>query len=333
MLKPGYVPFYVRARRWIKAALAAGEQFDVAHQLVPLAMRYPSPLTGLGIPYLLGPVGGSLVAPPGFQEEDTAPWYVGLRRLDAARIRRDPVLRRTYAEAACVLGIAGYVRDILDSVPLRRFEPLSDTGIESLPPEIDRSGRTDEQVRLLFVGRVIRTKGVRDAIRAMALVGDRPVVLDVVGDGFDRAACEALTDELGLRDRVRFHGAQPRARVDDFYREADVFVFPSYREPGGNVAFEAMAAGLPLIVSDRGGPAAAVDDTCGRRVTPRSPDQYAGAIADAIGELADDRALRLRLGAAGRRRVADLALWDRKIDYLDRLYAEVTTGRPDGVRA
>ncbi len=50
MLKPGWIPFYCGARRWIRDALARGEHFDLAHQLLPLALRYPSPAAGLGIP-------------------------------------------------------------------------------------------------------------------------------------------------------------------------------------------------------------------------------------------------------------------------------------------
>jgi hypothetical protein len=147
MLKPGYVPFYFRARRWIRRALAQGDRFDLAHQPVPVAMRYPCPVRGLGIPYLIGPVGGSLESPPAFAaEEGTAPWYVGLRRLDALRIRYDPALRDTYQQASCVLGIAPYVKDFLAGTPVHRFEVMSETGITELPAPADprraRMGRS-----------------------------------------------------------------------------------------------------------------------------------------------------------------------------------------------
>ena len=123
--------------------------------------------------------------------------------------------------------------------------------------------------------------------------------LDIVGEGCDRGACEALAGQLGLGGRVRFHGWLPRERIDAFYREADLFVFPSYREPGGNVTFEAMGHGLPLVVSDRGGPGAMVDETCGIRVHPESPDQYAQDLASAVARLVRDPALRTALGAGG----------------------------------
>jgi glycosyltransferase involved in cell wall biosynthesis len=322
LLKPGYVPFYRGARRWIRAAQARGERFDVVHQLLPVAMRYPSPATGLGIPYLIGPVGGSLENPPGF-EDDTAPWFMRLRGLDRLRMRRDPLLRRSYERADCVLGIAPYVEEYLEGLELRRLEIMSETALVDLP-ELGERRASDGPVRLLYVGRLVRSKGLRDAILALSrLTSSAPAVLDVVGEGFDREACEALVAELGLGDRVTFHGWQPRERVEGFYREADVFVFPSYREPGGNVAFEAMGYELPLIVTDLGGPGNVVDDSCGIRVHPSHPEQFANDLAAAISRLVDDPELRARLGAAARRRVGEIAVWDRKVELLEALWDDV----------
>ena len=129
--------------------------------------------------------------------------------------------------------------------------------------------------------------------------------------------------ELGLAGRVRFLGRLPREEIDTYYREADVFVFPSYREPGGNVAFEAMSFGLPLIVCDRGGPGNVVDDSCGIKLPAVSPDQLARDVAGAVRELAADPGRRLALGAGARARVARIALWDAKIDDVDALYEQV----------
>ena len=327
MLRPGYLPFYFRARRWIRDALARGERFDVAHQIVPLALRYPSPVAGLGVPFIIGPVGGSLQSPPGFRaDEGSTPWYVRLRRLDELRIQWDPLLRRTYEEAACVVGIGPYVKDLLAEVSVQRLEVMSDTGVERLSEPVDRAGRTGN-VRLLFVGRVVRTKGARDAVRALGLARDLPVTLDIVGSGFDHAACESLAAELGVADRVRFHGWLPRAQVHKFYQSADIFVFPSYREPGGNVIFEAMSYGLPLIVSDLGGPGNIVDDTCGVRVHPVTPDQYARGLSAAITLLVSEPGLRKSLGEGARQRATRIALWDSKVQQMESIIASVLAAR------
>jgi glycosyltransferase involved in cell wall biosynthesis len=320
MLKPGYLYFYWRARKWIRQALARGEHFDLAHQPLPVAMRYPSPLVGFNIPYIVGPVGGSLDSPAAFRHQERATaWYVRLRGLDRARLHFDPWLRMTFDRASCVIGIAPYVRDVLNNRSLHCFEIMSETGLEKLPDPIDRSARHGP-LKLLFVGRLVRTKGARDIIEAMSIVRDLPLVLDIVGDGPDRAACEQLAVRLHLTDRIFFHGRKPRDAVDGFYARADIFVFPSYREPGGNVIFEAMGYGLPLIVCDRGGPGAATDDTCAIRLHAVSPDQYAHDIASAIAYLANDRNLRLSLGEQARRRVSEIGLWDRKMDQLEAIY-------------
>lgn len=322
MLKPAYPLFYLGVRRWLAQARRRDERFDLAHQLSPIAMRYPTPLAGSGIPYLLGPCGGSLTSPPAFRaEEATSSWYTRLRELDGVRMRYDPLLRRGFEEAVCILGNAEYVREALAPVAVRRFEVQTDSGVERLPDPAPGSDRTSE-VRLLFVGRLVRTKGAQDVLRAMSLLPAGSVTLDVVGDGPDATATTRLTADLGLTDRVRFHGRVAYDALDRFYREADIFVFPSYREAGGIVVSEAMAHGLPVIVADRGGPASTVGADAGVRVPVATPGQLAEAVARELAGLVGDPERRRRLGAAARRRIRETGLWDRKVDALERLYAD-----------
>ncbi len=327
MVNPGYLLFRGRARRWIREAAARGERFDLAHQINPVSLRFASPLTGSGIPYVIGPVGGSLSTPAAFEaERDRAPWFTALRSIDGFRLRHDRRLRQTFAEAACVIGIADYVHELLTGIPLHRFRTLSDIGIDTLPPASPGSDRT-ESVRFLYIGRVVRTKGVRDAVRALGLIPRGLATLDVVGDGYDRAACEQLAQELGLGESVRFHGRVPHAEVASHYADADAFLFPSYREAGGIVVVEAMSHGLPVIVADRGGPATTVDDASGIRVPVENPEQYAQALADAVLRLAREPLLRKSMGAAGRQRTRDVSLWDRRVEWMEALYDELTGAR------
>ncbi len=105
-------------------------------------------------------------------------------------------------------------------------------------------------------------------------------------------------------------------------------MFPSYREPGGNVALEAMSYGLPLVVCERGGPGANVDETCAFRLAADSPEQLASDCATAVRLLVSDPSLRLRMGAAARARAAGTHLWEHRVDQMARLYAEVAGVAP-----
>jgi glycosyltransferase involved in cell wall biosynthesis len=324
MLKPAWPVFAGHVRRWLKQALAQGERFDVAHQLMPQAARYASPLRHFGVPYIIGPLGGALDTPEAFRSEaGSAPLFTRLRALDAYRFRHDPWLRASYSGAACVLGVAPYVAEVLGDIPLRRFEPVLELGIDDVEPLCARP-LTAGRLRLLHVGRGVRTKGLRDVVRALAHLRDLPhVTLTSAGAGEEIALCQAEAQTLGLSDRVTFLGRQPRDAIEKLYRSHDAFVFPSFREPAGGVLYEAMRHGLPVITAARGGPDFIVDDTCGLRLPVTTPDRFATAIAGAIRSLNADPARLAALGSGARAKVLAEGLWGAKTDRLVTVYAEV----------
>lgn len=116
-------------------------------------------------------------------------------------------------------------------------------------PDMPRSPRvwpSSDPVHLLFVGRLVPSKNLPFVLESLAQETQRNWVLDVVGDGSDRTACEDLSQRLGLQDRVRFHGQQ--SNVSEWYRRADLLVFPTKLECAPLVLIEALAHGLPSLV-------------------------------------------------------------------------------------
>ena len=326
MLKPAWPVFARHVRGWVAAAQGRGENFDVAHQLMPQAARYPSPLRHFAVPYIIGPLGGALDTPAAFRmEARSAPMFTRLRQLDAWRFRHDPWLRASYAGAACVLGVAPYVKDILCDIPLRRFELVLELGIDGVEPVLNRPHNVGS-LRLLHVGRAVRTKGLRDAVRALAHLGDLNVTLTSAGAGEEIALAGAEARALGVADRVTFLGRQPREVIEDLYRSHDVFLFPSFREPAGGVLYEAMRHGLPVITAARGGPDFIVDNTCGIRVPVTDPARYAADIAAAVRRMAGDSALLQRMGQAARGKVLADGLWSSKAARMVGLYHSISAG-------
>lgn len=319
MLKPDWPIFARHVRRWLRDH---AQEFDIAHQIMPQAMRYATPLRGAGVPYVIGPLGGALSTPPAFAAESgAAKWYTRLRALDHLRLRFDPFLRRSYAEAALVLGVAPYIRDHLAPVPIRDYANVLELGIEGPAP--DRSPRDDGQIRLLHVGRGVRTKGLRDVVRAIGLLKDRRELhLTSAGSGEEIEICRAEAARLGIADRCDFRGAIPREEVERLYAQSDIFAFPSWREPAGNVLYEAMRWGLPVISAARGGPDGIVEEgVTGLKCPVSTPEALARDVAEAIERLVDDPDLRARLGAGGKAKVLREGLWPVKAERLVGLYA------------
>ena len=133
--------------------------------------------------------------------------------------------------------------------------------------------------------------------------------------------------------RITFHGQISRREVETIYQQADVFVFPSFREPSGSVIFEAMRNGLPVITTDVGGPAHVVDASCGIRVSARAPEQLAQDLAAAIATLTSDPTKRRALSDGSLRRMADIGLWENKLDWLLDLYEQITPREREGTHS
>lgn len=324
MAKPG-LPFFARkVRRWIRAALDSGDHFDIGHQILPQGMRHATPLRGLGIPYVIGPLGGGLATPEGFRNEvPGGNRRFNVRTIDNWRLRHDPALRASYGGADLVLGVAPYVAERLAPIPLRRFHALPERGYGDFAPERVRQAEVGK-LDLFHAGRVIRTKGLRDAVRAMARLRDLPGVrLTSAGAGPDLEACKAEARELGVADRINFLGLIPREEVETWYDRADVFCFPSFREPMGGVFFEAMAHGLPIVTAANGGPDFLVDDNCGFRVPVETPEQFADGLAAAVRQLAMDPDLRLKMGQGSRARLFSFGSWDDKATLMVEFYRDI----------
>jgi len=105
-----------------------------------------------------------------------------------------------------------------------------------------------ENPRFLFVGRLARPKGLDTALKALGGLKDRNWSLDVVGEGPQREEWEALTAELGLQDRVTFHGF--REDVDAWMAKSGCLLFTSFQEGMPLTVLEALAVGIPILASD-----------------------------------------------------------------------------------
>jgi len=210
------------------------------------------------------------------------------------RAARDVELRG----AAHVFCPSSYLQELAVSwgVPAGRVSVLPNPypPLPELPPreELKRSfgvnGRT-----LAFAGRLTAQKSLGIALQALAGVGG--ITLLIAGEGDERAALERRAGELGLGERVRFLGPQPRGRVVELFRAADAAILSSSWENFPHTVVEALAVGTPVLATRVGGVGEVVHDGENGLLFPAGD---AAALEAGIRRFFEDEQLRERLRAA-----------------------------------
>ncbi|MGH7717546.1 MAG: glycosyltransferase [Gemmatimonadaceae bacterium] len=135
--------------------------------------------------------------------------------------------------------------------------------------------------RLLFVGAMVRNKQPRHAVQILASLRRRGIdaVLDMVGDGQERVACERLASELGVASRVVFHGWLPRPAIATFYAGAHLLLVPSESEGWPKVLSEGMAHGVVPVASAVGSIAQHLSEFgVGKSIDPSDLEGFAEAV-------------------------------------------------------
>jgi glycosyltransferase involved in cell wall biosynthesis len=194
--------------------------------------------TGTGVPFIVSLRGGDV---PGAESG------LGLIHFILAPLRRW-ILRAARAVVANSRGlkelsetkdrVAVFV--IPNGVDTSFFVPARKTRVAGTP------------TRLLFVGRFQPQKNLLwllDQIAQVSQESDRPFILEIVGDGPQKAALLEKVRDLNLTENVLFHGWEDRTTLRVYYQKADLVINPSLYEGMPNVVLEAMACGCPILAS------------------------------------------------------------------------------------
>lgn len=331
VLRLQYVLWQFKALR-VARRLYRHERFDLGHHVTYASMRYPTFLAFMGIPFIWGPVGGGEGAPAAFSAVygRAGRLFERLRSASTTLVRFDPMVRIAASRAAVVLALTDETARALPGPARRKASVMPTIAIDPHAEEPAPPRAADGTTRLLYLGRLEYLKGVQLAVPALARAVDAgaDVTLTFVGDGPMRPDLEQLASSLGVSARTEFRQRVPRDQVPAVLADHDVLIFPSFRDSGGYVALEAMAAARPVICLALGGPAVTVDDASGIRVPAIDPEQAIAGLAEAITRLASDPALRSRLGEGARARAVQVYGWDKIGLRLRDLYAEVLSARP-----
>jgi len=262
-----------------------------------------------GLPYLVRVCGPDI---PGFE-----------RRYKALYPFLTPVIKAIWRSAETVVAKCSEEADLIHAVDGRVPITLIPNGVDMASFRQNTRPQRNFPLRLLCVARLIERKGQKQLIEAVHLLsqGGVDVRLDLIGTGDAQPAYQEQVKQLGLEDKVRFLGYVPRQWIADHYASADVFVLASYSEGMSVATLEAMAAGLPLVVTRTGGTADLVVEGV-NGLTFDWGDVY--ALSSHLLALSNDRVLVRRMGVASRHR-AGMFSWEAAAERYQGLFANLVS--------
>jgi len=224
--------------------------------------------------------------------------------------------------------VSGDVVTVLSSAELAAYRSFdARINVHLVPNAIDPAGLADrprsynetQPLRLAYVGRILRAKGLFELVEALTRLKGlgREFRVHIAGEGPDQRELVAASERAGLQDRVRFLGNVFAAEKFRLLLESDLFLLPSYSEGLPYSLLEAMAAGCVPVTT----PVAAIPDVVrdgehGVFV----PARDSGALAGAVAALDDDRERLRRMAAAARLRVLERYTVARLASDFHRLY-------------
>ncbi len=253
---------FLPERRAIHALLAR-KHFDVLH-----SHGYRSDILDLGVARRMRV--SSVTTLHGFSATDLKARIYEWLQLRAAR------------GAAAVVAVSSNVaqRALASGVRPRAVHLIRNAAPDSSTPigPADARGRLllDDGLQLGWIGRLSEEKGPDVMIEAMPFLSDLPITLSFIGDGPDRVALASRAEQLGVAERVRFHGRVPNAA--SLLRGFDVVALSSRTEGTPMVLLEAMAADVPIVATRVGG----VPDMLAPTEAILVPSEDPKALADAI---------------------------------------------------
>lgn len=204
-----------------------------------------------------------------------------------------PLFGHVLEHSAAVTTVSRWLKDETEALV-----PAVHPTVAPMPVATDlfRPGGSRDGKRLLFVGRLSNQKGIEHLLHALAAMKS-PASLDVVGDGPNRPALDLVAQQLGVADRIRWHGQLSHSDLPRYYQRASAVVVPSVDEGLGLVAVEALLCETPVVAFDSGGLRDVIQhDKTGLLVKPGDRAALAAALDDVLGR--DGRGSDL--GRAGR---------------------------------
>ena len=314
------LPLYVAAGSRAARQIARSGDFDVVHVFWPI----PHGIFGIAAR------NGSRAALVSTFFSAELMWKGAARKLFA------PILRKIVDSSDAITVISTYtgqkLRDYVGDVPTVMI-PFGAAAVSHTLTDVTAPRKSDDPFELLFVGRLVKRKGVDVLLKAVKILESDPrLMVRIVGGGPELEDLRRLSAELGVKHRVTFDGVVSAARIDELFRHCDALVLPAIITESGDteglgvVLIEAMGYGKAVIASSAGGIVDIVKaDETGLLVQPGDPR----SLADAITRAMDGPGELQQMAQRGTAFAEHAFGWETIVEKLSRVYETAVERRAD----
>jgi glycosyltransferase involved in cell wall biosynthesis len=220
-----------------------------------------------------------------------------------------PILKLIWRHAAVVTAISKEHQRLAHAFTPQQAIEIVHNGVDTSIFHPAPAPRAGTEIHIVSVGRLIERKGHHHLLRAFAELSrssTMPLRLTLVGTGDAEQSLHDLARELHVEDRVTFSGFVPRERMPEIYHDSDIFALASQSEGMSIALLEAMASGLPVVVTDTGGVEELVQEGVNGHVVPWAD---VPALTAALRATVENHEARTQMGAESLR-VARAFSWD-----------------------
>jgi len=298
--------------------------FDIAHHITFGVYRFLPRLYKLGIPVVLGPLGGGEYTPKNllclYSFKDRVKEYV--RMFFNKTTFLNPFYHIALNNASVILTKTEDTRSELQKKSWRNKAITElELGIDSLPvlPSVKR-----KKNQFLFVGRFIYWKGVRLALEtfnSFCKKCDSSAKLVFVGKGDMESYITSFAKSHKLENNIEIISWIDQKDLGNYYQNSCAMLFPSLHDSSGNVILESLSHGLPVICLKCGGPASVMDKLSETMIEPngKTIDQVINEISDIMQRLVSEDSYSNDIQDRSLQRAAQL-LWVEKAKMIDEIY-------------
>ncbi|MCA9462662.1 MAG: glycosyltransferase family 4 protein [Nitrospira sp.] len=323
-----YYYFWQIGSYFVARKLHQSVKFDLAHHVTFVKYWAPSLMALLPIPFLWGPVGGGESTPKPFTQEFSRYGQIYERFRDWAKwfSEKDPLVRLTAQRSRISLSTTPETAQCLTRLGASRVEILTQCGIGKTELEnFAHSDRlTQNNIIFLSIGNLLHLKGFHLSLKAFKMTKLKQAEYWIIGDGPERHRLQDLVHTLDITRQVHFLGRLSHRDTLSKINSCDILLHPSLHESGGGVCVEAMAAGIPVICLDEGGPGSLVTPAVGIKIPILHPHQVIKDMSEAMVDLVQFPEHRLRLGQQGKEYVTRQLTWEKKGHLIFHYYCQMT---------